>query len=62
MKYSKALVAVLLLGVVGLVGCEQASEVRNEVYAGVPKNGDSCKEAYQLPANQVKCTNADSRH
>lgn len=45
-----------------LVGCDGPKEHVNESYQGVPKNGQSCKEFYQLPANQVKCTQAEGRH
>lgn len=50
----------LALATTVLVGCDSAG--KNESYTGVPKNGQSCKEFYQLPANQVKCTNAEGRH
>lgn len=62
MKHSSialALASVLALSV--LTGCGEGPSV-NESYKGVPTNGQSCKEFYQLPANQVKCTNAEGRH
>lgn len=55
-----SLALAVALGSVALVGCDSAG--KNESYTGVPKNGQTCKEFYQVPANQVKCTNADSRH
>ena len=59
MKYGSIALA---LALTVLVGCEKQDNVADEAYKGVPTNGQSCKEAYKLPANQVKCTNAESRH
>lgn len=62
MKHSSiALALASILALTALVGCEDKASV-NEAYKGVPTNGQSCKEFYQLPANQVKCTNTESRH
>lgn len=62
MKHSSiALALASVLALTALVGCEDKASV-NESYKGVPTNGQSCKEFYQLPANQVKCTNAEGRH
>jgi hypothetical protein len=55
-----ALASTLALTV--LAGCDKQDDVTNEAYKGVPHNGQSCKEAYKLPANQVKCTQAEGRH
>lgn len=55
----KGIFAVLLVAL-ALIGCDKDSS--NESYTGVPTDGRSCKEAYKLEANVVKCTNAESRH
>lgn len=57
----KALALALAIGVGAgaLAACDGSKEHVNESYQGVPKNGQSCKEFYQLPANQTKCTMQD---
>ena len=52
----------LALALTVLAGCEKQDNVADEVYKGVPTNGQTCKQFYKLPVNQVKCTNAESRH
>lgn len=60
MKHSSiALVLASTLALTVLVGCDGAKDHVNESYQGVPKNGQSCKEFYKLPANQTKCTMQD---
>ena len=49
-----------LFAVLLLAGCGKGSD--NESYTGVPKDGRTCAQAYKLPANVAKCTQADSRH
>lgn len=58
--FAMALASTLALTV--LAGCDKQDDVTNEAYKGVPHNGQSCKQFYQLPANQMKCTQAESRH
>lgn len=63
MKHSSiALALASTLALTVLAGCDSSKDHVNEAYKGVPTNGQSCKEFYQLPANQVKCTNAEGRH
>lgn len=63
MKHSSiALVLASTLALTVLVGCDGAKDHGNESYKGVPHNGQSCKQAYKLPANQMKCTNSATRH
>lgn len=60
-RFRAAALAAVLLGSMALAGCDGPKDHVNESYQGVPTNGQSCKEFYQLPANQVKCTNQDGR-
>lgn len=54
-------IVLLMLVVVGvLVGCGEGSD--NESYTGVPKDGQTCVEAYKLPVNVGKCVQAEGRH
>ena len=57
---SLSLALAVAVGALALTACDNPG--KNESYTGVPKNGQSCKEFYQSPANQVKCTNAEGRH
>lgn len=62
MKHSYiALILASTLALTVLVGCDGAKDHINESYKGVPHNGQSCKEAYKLPANEAKCTRQDGR-
>ena len=63
MKHSSiALVLASTLALTVLAGCEKQDGVADESYKGVPTNGQSCSQFYKLPANQVKCTQAEGRH
>ena len=61
-RTSIALVLVSTLALTVLVGCDGAKDHVNESYKGVPTNGQSCKQAYKLPANQMKCTQSEGHH
>ena len=62
MKHSSiALALASTLALTVLAGCDQKASV-NEAYVGVPKDGKTCEQAYQLPANVTKCVGQDSRH
>lgn len=56
---SAALALAVVVGAGLIAACDGSKEHVNEVYQGVPKNGQSCKEFYKLPANQTKCTMQD---
>ena len=58
---ASALALAISLASAGLAGCDGPKEHVNESYKGVPTNGQSCKDFYKLPANQVKCTQAEGR-
>ena len=55
----KTLIAAVAVGFL-IVGCGDGS--KNESYTGVPKNGQSCEQAYKKPANVAACVRAESQH
>lgn len=62
MKHTSiALALASTLALVSLVGCEKQDGVPDEVYKGVPTNGQSCKQFYKLPVNQARCIQQDGR-
>ena len=60
-RTSIALALASTIALVSLAGCEKQDNVPDERYTGVPTNGQSCKQFYKLPVNQIKCSNQDGR-
>lgn len=50
-----------VVAALALAACDGPSEL-NEAYKGVPKNGQSCVDAYQLHRNVTLCQAEQSRH
>lgn len=58
-----AMAFAVALASAGIVGCgEKTDSIGNERYEGVPKNGKSCEQFYQKPANVAQCVRQESQH